>query len=316
MKNILSKIAKIFTYIIFAFLLLVIVGIITYVIRINYLASQDRLGEIKTNFYTILTQSMYPTIKAGDIVVTYREDDNIYEKKDIITFISEANGNITITHRVLDVYEKNNEYSYKTKGDNNRSADNEIIPSYNVLGKVIFKIPKAGYIQQFLVSRTGWIVAILLPSLGIIIYDVLKIFKKTYKKRKIVDDEDEEVKKRKQELNKIMGNEFQKEDKLDVNSNLEVNNDINLVSIDNGSQSNLYSMFNESETNQIEQNTNFKIDNENNIKTDENLDFELKEKLSNQEIKLEEVKNDMLENNVENTLEKQNNEEDEDIELL
>ena len=32
------------------------------------LSSNDRLGEVRLNFYTILTQSMYPTIKAGDVV--------------------------------------------------------------------------------------------------------------------------------------------------------------------------------------------------------------------------------------------------------
>ena len=120
---------------------------------------------------------MYPKIKAGDIIVTYRNDDNKYQKGDVITFISEANGNINITHRVEQVYDVNDVYSYKTKGDNNNAADSEIIPSSNVLGKVIFKIPKAGYIQQFLVTRTGWIIAIVLPSMGIIIYDVLKVLK-------------------------------------------------------------------------------------------------------------------------------------------
>ena len=45
----------------------------------------------------------------------------------------------------------------------------------NVIGRVVFKVPKAGYIQQFLVSKTGWIVAVVLPALGIIIYDLLKV---------------------------------------------------------------------------------------------------------------------------------------------
>ena len=207
MKDILNKIFKIFSTIIFAILVLIIIAIVFYVIRINYLASHDRLGEIKTNFYTILTQSMHPNIKAGDIVVTYRNDDNVYKEKDVITFVSRANGNINITHRIQEVYNDHGKYSYKTKGDNNNTADNEIIESDYVLGKVVFKIPKAGFVQQFLVSKTGWIIAIVLPSLGIIIYDILKLVKKAYGKNNLIDDEDKEIQKRKKELEKIMQTE-------------------------------------------------------------------------------------------------------------
>lgn len=203
MKDVLNKVFKIISGFIFAILVMIIIAIICYVVRINYLAAHDRLGEIRTNFYTILTQSMHPNIKAGDIVVTYREDNNEYKKGDVITFVSRANGNINITHRIKEVYNENG-LSYQTKGDNNNSVDNEIIPSEYVLGKVIFKIPKAGYIQQFLVSKTGWILAIVLPSMAIIIYDILKIFKKVYGKNNIVNDEDEEIKKRKKHLEKVL----------------------------------------------------------------------------------------------------------------
>lgn len=140
------------------------------------LANNDRLGTVRINIYTILTQSMYPTIKAGDVVVTYREDNNRYNTGDVITFISQNNAGMTITHRVKEVISLNDEYSYRTKGDNNNTADSEIIKGDNVVGRVILKVPKVGYIQQFLVSKTGWIVAVVLPALGIIIYDLLKIF--------------------------------------------------------------------------------------------------------------------------------------------
>ena len=71
----------------------------------------------------------------------------------------------------------NGEYYYRTKGDNNSTADSALVKDSNVIGRVVFRIPKAGYLQQFLVTRTGWIVLIVLPSLGIIIYDILKVLK-------------------------------------------------------------------------------------------------------------------------------------------
>ena len=182
MRDIVNRIMKIISSAIFVVLVLLIILIVFYIVRVNFLASNDKLGEVKINFYTILTQSMYPTIKAGDVVITYKEDNNKYNDGDVITFVSEQNGGITITHRVDEVYNVNNSYSYKTKGDNNNAPDNEITSGDNVLGKVVVKIPKVGYIQQFLVSKTGWIVAVVLPCLGIVIYDILKLFKHTARK--------------------------------------------------------------------------------------------------------------------------------------
>ena len=180
--SIVNRIMKIISSAIFVVLVLLIILIVFYIVRVNFLASNDKLGEVKINFYTILTQSMYPTIKAGDVVITYKEDNNKYNDGDVITFVSEQNGGITITHRVDEVYNVNDSYSYKTKGDNNNAPDNEITSGDNVLGKVVVKVPKVGYIQQFLVSKTGWIVAVILPCLGIVIYDILKLFKHTARK--------------------------------------------------------------------------------------------------------------------------------------
>ena len=182
MRDIVNRIMKIISSAIFVVLVLLIILIVFYIVRVNFLASNDKLGEVKINFYTILTQSMYPTIKAGDVVITYKEDNNKYNDGDVITFVSEQNGGITITHRVDEVYNVNDSYSYKTKGDNNNAPDNEITSGDNVLGKVVVKIPKVGYIQQFLVNKTVFIVAVVLPCLGIVIYDILKLFKHTARK--------------------------------------------------------------------------------------------------------------------------------------
>lgn len=188
--KIINKILKIISTIVFAFLCLLVILILVYVGRIAYLTSQNRIGEIRINLYTILTQSMHPKIKAGDIIVTYRNDDNKYKKGDVITFVSssEVTGGVTITHRIKKVVKQDGILFYETKGDNNNAADASYVPASNVFGKVIVTIPKMGTLQQFLVTKTGWVVAIVLPSLAIIIYDILKMFKAVVPKKKIKDD--------------------------------------------------------------------------------------------------------------------------------
>jgi len=203
-KKIINRVLKIISSAIFVVLILLIALIIFYIIRVNFLASNDKLGEVKINFYTILTQSMYPTIKAGDVVITYKNDNNQYNKGDVITFVSKVNGGITVTHRVSDSFLVNDGFSYQTKGDNNNAADREIVDGDNVLGKVILKIPKAGYIQQFLVSRTGWIVAVLLPCLGIVIYDIMKLCRRTAKKSVSILKKDKRTDDAKKRLKEVL----------------------------------------------------------------------------------------------------------------
>lgn len=184
MKNMLNRISKIISSAIFIILVLIIVLILAYVIRIKYLYTQGRLGDVKLNFYTILTQSMVPTIYAGDVVVTYKDKNNHYNNGDIITFTSDINGGINITHRIKETYIVNNIYSYKTKGDNNNTEDNEIVKGNRVLGKVILKIPKVGFLQQFLIKKVNFLFLIVIPCLGIILYDILKALKIGIKSKK------------------------------------------------------------------------------------------------------------------------------------
>lgn len=230
MKNV-KKIAKIISNIIFYILLLIIILLIGYIILINVYKKQDKLGDIPINFYTILTTSMTPTIKAGDIVITLKDKNNIYKTGDPITFVSEGNisKGVIITHRIIDTKIVNGSYFYYTKGDANNTADGSPVSANNVIGKVILKIPKAGFIQQFVVSKFGWLVVVVLPCLAIIIYDIVKIFEKIMKGKIFKERlKDSKTKAKREDLNKILDNKYVSPDlqeKLDeVYDNMGIDN--------------------------------------------------------------------------------------------
>jgi len=200
MKN-LKRITRGISNLLFYVLLATIILLVVYVIVVTIYKKQNRLDEIPLNFYTILTTSMVPEIQAGDIVITLKNRNGIYKEKDVITFISEGNmtKGVTITHRVIKKELINGINYYYTKGDANNTADTAPVSSSNVVGKVILKIPKAGYIQQFMVSKFGWLVVVVLPCMAIIIYDVVKIFEKILKinknKEKLSHDNTKEQRK-------------------------------------------------------------------------------------------------------------------------
>lgn len=122
--------------------------------------SQTAFNIIGYRAYTVLSGSMEPTYYPGDLVIVKNKNRAKLEEKDVITFIDD---NEIVTHRII---EKTTE-GYKTKGDNNDVEDVKMLKDKDIIGEVSFKIPKAGYIIQFL-SKPG-VVAIELMLLGIFI---------------------------------------------------------------------------------------------------------------------------------------------------
>ena len=66
---------------------------------------------------------------------------------------------------------------YRVKGDANEVADDEKVAPESVIGKVMFKIPQLGKLQFFLASKKGWLLAIIVPAIIIIFYDVFKLIR-------------------------------------------------------------------------------------------------------------------------------------------
>ena len=139
--------------------------------------------------YTIISGSMEPSIRVYDVVVSVSERDLSKVKVgDIITFIStwDVNYGKTITHRVVSVSKNTRgEYQFKTKGDNNEASDGAIVNQANFVGKVVMRLPQLGRLQFFLATKMGWFMIVFIPALGVIIYDMLKIFKLAVLKREI-----------------------------------------------------------------------------------------------------------------------------------
>ena len=178
-KRILNYISKIISYA--CIVLLIIIGsFLVYYMSTVQKAKNDPSFKPKVSLYTIISGSMEPTIHVYDVVVNIatKSPEDI-KVGDVITFISTSSisEGLTVTHRVQDIKIVNGEYEYITKGDYNPTADSSSALYSNVIGKVAFKIPQLGKIQFFVASRAGWFFVVLLPAMGVIIYDVLKLFK-------------------------------------------------------------------------------------------------------------------------------------------
>ena len=201
MKNLWKDIKWLFRYmtsiVMYAIIVMLIgVGILLFAYFIDIKKNAANVKTPLYGAYVIVSGSMEPIIKIRDAVVTRRVDsiDDI-AKGDVITYraMDESYYGILITHRVVDIQVRDNKTLFVTKGDNNETVDRSPIEFGQITGKVIMRVPKVGYIKYFLVSSYGWLIAIVVPSLCIIGYDIFKLVRNIGKKR----EENEEEKERK-----------------------------------------------------------------------------------------------------------------------
>ena len=99
----------------------------------------------------ILSGSMSPGIKKGDIVLVKKTSAGEVGMGDIIQF---RHGRVPINHRIIAVKE---DKTFQTKGDANNVADPEPVLPDQVIGKVFFVVPKVGWLTIGIKTLTGGI---------------------------------------------------------------------------------------------------------------------------------------------------------------
>lgn len=181
-------ISSIISYAIFIWLLLIGITLLIYIADIKIRAAKGDNTPPTYNAYVVLTGSMIPEIMPKDVVITKKRDAKELEVNDIITFVSSDPrlSNIIVTHRIKNKYydSTTGKYTFQTKGDNNNVEDFTLAEEQNIIGEVIYKIPKLGYIQELLATKGGLIIIVLIPCLTILSYDIVKLCKKAVTKKK------------------------------------------------------------------------------------------------------------------------------------
>lgn len=123
---------------------------------------------------------------------------------DVLTFRYVYATQVTITHRITSIVEKETGgFIIELAGDNKNSDDGQLhqiidtsIPNNTnyVIGKVTAKAYLLGVIMSFLMTPLGIVIAIIVPCLAIILYEILKVAKAVSDDRRKRDEEEDEKK--------------------------------------------------------------------------------------------------------------------------
>lgn len=137
---------------------------------------------IKESFQTFVVQSgsMEPKIKTGSVAVVKPADN--YQVNDIITFGPVSKKETPTTHRIVEINEENGKKEFITKGDTNNAPDQRVVAADEIIGKVLFSVPYAGYAVSAAQKPIGFVLIIVIPAV-IIIYDEMNKIKKEIKRK-------------------------------------------------------------------------------------------------------------------------------------
>ena len=134
----------------------------------------------------VLTDSMYPQISAGDLIICNTLDPEDVRVDDVISFFDPmGSGTSVVTHRVLEIVEETGTLSYRTKGDNNNAEDQVLVPQDKLVGIYRNRIPGLGHVAMFMQTTPGLILCVVCPVLLMVGFDMLR--RKKYEKAKQQD---------------------------------------------------------------------------------------------------------------------------------
>ena len=212
---IIKMIKKVISWIALGLLILIAAFLMFYIISSKFYEAKGQKFDPKVSLYTIISPSMQPSINVYDVVLDAKVDTKTIKEGDVITFISSSSlsEGMTITHRVVGIVETESGRKFRVKGDNNATADSSLVDESKVLGKVMFKLPQVGRIQFILQSKGGWLFALLIPALFIVLYDIIKVVRLSSAKGMIEEslkeeEEDKELKAKEEQLKKRLKNKF------------------------------------------------------------------------------------------------------------
>jgi signal peptidase I len=156
---------------IFTWLLSIIIGLVVLSLGLVYILPGYDIDIVRSD-------SMQPAFKAGDLIISVPPDSFLSSGIKIGSIIVFQKGDEQVSHRVVSV----DADSLITKGDANEDSDSSPVSLSQVSGIYLFKVPALGYAVNFIKTKTGWFLCILLPSFLLLILIIREILKEAFKK--------------------------------------------------------------------------------------------------------------------------------------
>lgn len=122
--------------------------------------------------FVIRGHSMSPTVPLGSLVVNEVVAPEVIRPTDVIS-IRASNG-VVFTHRVVSIVGSGEGLAFLTQGDANRSADPVPTPANQVIGRMSFFVPFAGFLAGLLSVPSGMLSVLSMLAMLLLLFWLLE----------------------------------------------------------------------------------------------------------------------------------------------
>ncbi len=170
-------------------ILLAPILIINITLIIRSFTNKDEVPSVGGIFpLIVLTDSMYPDIQSGDLIICRTEEPENIQVGDVIAFFDPAgNGTSIVTHSVIEITEADGQKAWITRGIANNTNDAMPVPADKLVGVYSRRIPRLGHAVMFMQTTAGLIICVVCPILLLVGWDILR--RRRYEKSKQADTE-------------------------------------------------------------------------------------------------------------------------------
>lgn len=148
--------------------------------------SNNKISFFNYRIFTVVTGSMEPKYKIGDILIAKERDPSEIKVGDAISYLATRNeikGNV-VTHEVVNITkDKDGSYLFHSKGLVNLIED-PVVHEDQLYGVVIYKTKILSFVKKIVSTDIGMILFIIIPILYIIISEMISFLMEKEEKRK------------------------------------------------------------------------------------------------------------------------------------
>lgn len=144
--------------------------------------------------FAVATGSMVPDYNVNDVLAIKEVDHDELKVGDDITYLGQKqdlSGKI-VTHRIINIEEKDGKKTYLTKGINNKVED-PTIGDNQIYGKVVGKVPIITQINHIVKNQYGFFFLIFLPLVIVIFLEIVDTITEMKKDKMEKDMEEAEA---------------------------------------------------------------------------------------------------------------------------
>ena len=182
--EIIKKIFKIIKGIINTIIMVVVLAFVLIVCLQRF--SNNKISFFDYRIFTVVTGSMEPRYKIGDILIAKEKAPDEIKVGDAISYLAnrgEVKNNV-VTHEVVNITQnENGEYLFHSKGLVNLVED-PVVHEEQLYGVVVYKTKLLSFIRRVINTDIGMLCLIIIPIIYIIVSEMIAILIEKEEKRR------------------------------------------------------------------------------------------------------------------------------------